>query len=664
MSNKHAAVPLRARSGLGEWSGWPYIIVGLAVVLRLAHIWNSRSNPTFWAPAVDPLWYDQAAIRIVQGDWGPFPFFRTPTYPMLLAAVYSIFGHDLFAARVLNVVLQGATTWMIWWVGRSYFSNSVGILSAALFALNGMAIYFACELVPPSIEMLAAVLCAWATFRLTRDLSLSAVAVCGLSYGLAAIIRPNFLFIFPVALAVVFLLPPKLVLGVRGLRFAASRGPIWLLAAFLPILPITVANVVKGGEFALIATQGGVNFWIGNNPESTGALAVLPGYGNNWEIEDAQMEASRSVGHKVTSGEMSTYYFNKGWQFIRERPALAIKLMIRKAALFFNQYEISNNKHISYFSALSPWLPALIRLNFAFLVPLGALGCLVLWRQGIAKILFALILLYAASVILFFVTARFRMPVVPWLSWLAAGGIVWIVSKFRVRFSVKQFAPLLILIPVGILTFMDIWRLREPPDGWARFMEGNAYMRLQQNDSARVAFLDAIRDQQEVTFAYLNLGVIAYRENNLPEAQRWYEEAIRSDSTHWKAWNNYGTIRESQGDTTTAIIAYKRALKLNPAADDARVNLAGTYFRFGVKALKENRDSLAIAFLDSSIALRPDPISYYNRALGYARLDQPEKARMNLSAALALDPNLVIAPQLQSYLRSPPSNPPTTDSLP
>jgi Tfp pilus assembly protein PilF len=646
------------RSSWADWPGWPYVLVGLAVALRLAHIWNSRSNPTFWAPAVDPAWYDDAAVRITQGQWGPFPLFRAPVYPILLAAVYSVFGHDLFAARILNVVLQGTTVWMIWHVGRSYFSSAVGVVSAVLFAVNGMAIFYACELVSPSAEMLASLLCAWTTLRLFRDSSFAAIIVCGLSYGLAAIIRPNFLFVFPVVLLVILYVNRR-----EWGRWARgpllSRVAVFVTAAFLPILPVTAANVIKGREFVLIATQGGINFWIGNNPESTGALAILPGYGSAWTTEDAETEAAKDVGHRLKSGELSNYYFQKGWHFLRESPASAARIMIRKAALFVNRNEISNNKDIRYFAALSPWLPWLINLNFGILFPLGVLGLMVGWRVPTAKVLLGLIVLYAISVILFFMTARFRMPIVPWLSWLAAAGLVWIAALFREKVNPRRLIPLFIMLPAIVLAYMDPWGLRNHPLGWARFMEGSAYLRLNQLDSARAGFTDAIRYGQEVDRALLNIGVIEYRLQNYAKAEVWYEQALAVNPNSSNTWNNLGIIHDVQGDTALAIESFHRALELNPLADDAKENLAGVYFRLGVRALKVNQDTLAIAYLDSAVTLHPNPAAYYNRALAFTRLGQNSQAEQSLNQAVALDPDLAGAPALREYLRSGGTSPPT-----
>jgi tetratricopeptide (TPR) repeat protein len=637
------------RFNWADWRGWPYLLVGLAVLLRLAHIWNSRVNPTFWAPAVDPGWYDQAAQNILMGDWGPFPFFRAPAYPALLAAVYAIFGRDLVAARVLNVVLQGAAVWAVWRVGRTYIRPVVGIIAALLLALNGMAIYFAGEIVSTSAEMLAAILGLWATVRLTRDRRPSAVIVCGLAWGLVAVVRPNFLFVFPVALVVVYfatradsaqLLP----------RTTITAGIVWLAAAFAPILPITAVNYAQSGEFVLIASQGGVNFWIGNNPQSTGILSVLPGYGNAWTMEDAQAEAESELGHAVGPGELSRFYYAKGLRFLSQHPLPTLRLMIRKTALFFNRFEISNNKHIAYFSAVSPWLPPLENLDFGLLVPLGLLGFWVMRRQSVARITAGLIVLYAASVVLFFVTSRFRMPVVPCLSLLAAGGLWWIVETLCRRPSARALSPLLWLIPGVVLAYMDPWHLTEAPVGWARYMEGNAYLKLNQLDSARLCFEDAVRDTQAVGRSQINLGVIALRQGDTTGALRWYEASRQSDSTNPDVWNNLGAVYEWRGDTLRAIQAYHRALALRPWAPDPKHNLAGVYFRMGVRDLKQGQDSLAVQHLSACISLEPSAAAHYNLAVAYGRLGQTAPALFHLDRALNYDPRLGAALSLRERL--------------
>jgi tetratricopeptide (TPR) repeat protein len=657
-----------ARNGWADWKGWPYLLIGLAVVLRVAHILNSRSNPTFWAPAVDPAWYDKTALDIVQGNWGPFPLFRAPLYPALLAAVYTVFGHDLVAARMLNVVLQGATVWVIWRAGRSYFSAAVGVLAGLLFALNGMAIYFSAELVSPSLEMFTASLATWATFWLFRDRSRVSVFVCGLAWGLAAITRPNFLFILPITVVAVAYASTdgqnpwaswkahgrKIILGLATLAAGVA----------IPILPITAANWILGGEPVLIATQGGVNFWIGNNPESTGILSVLPGYGNIWTMEDAQEEAEIELGRPVKSGELSAFYYRKAWDYLLSRPADGLRLMISKTFLFFNRFEISNNKHIAYYSALSPWLPPLEYLDFGVLLPLALMGLWALWRYPTVKVMAGLTALYAISIILFFITSRFRMPTVPWLCLLAAAGLMWAVNGLRSRLPIKSLLPVAILIPGAFVAWMNPWHISEAGLGWAKYMEANAYLKLNQLDSARVGFEEAIRDNQGVARAQLNLGVIAFKQGKTEDARNWYEQSLKTDPGNPDAWNNLGTVYESLHDTAQAMQSYQRALLLKSSAPDPRHNLAGIYFRRGVAALKQGQDSVAAFNLERCIELEPTPVGHYNLAIALGRSGHNAEAILEVERALNLDPRFAAAAQLRAKLMANSTGSPVDEPAP
>ncbi len=612
------------------------------MVLRVAHIWNSRGNPTFWAPAIDPLWYHEAGQRIANGDWGPFPLFRAPVYPTLLGIVYSVFGPDLTAARMLNVVLQACNAWAVWRIGSAYFSAQAGVLAGLLMALNGMCIYFSCELVPACAEMLVATSVAWSSLRLKRDSSAATLAICGLAWGLAAITRPNFMLLFP--------LVPILLIRANAMRAAVRTVGVWSLAALLPILPVTSANYLMSREFVLIATQGGVNLWIGNNPDATGALAVLPGYGNTWQLEDAEFEAERETGKPLGPSEISAHYHRKAFAFMRENPAHAARLMIRKTALFVNRFEISNNKHITYFASLSPWLPYLIYLNFGVLIPLSVLGVWYRRRDNSAWWLALLATTYAVSVILYFVAARFRMPLVPWLCLLSALGIAGTLDLIRSGTPRNQWIAAIILIITTALVYMNPWKLSEANVSWARFMEGNAFMALGQVDSARVRFQETVQSGETLDMAHLNLGVIAYRENDLHTAKREYLLSLEANPNRAATLNNLGTVLETEGDTTGALDAYQRALTIRPLDGDARHNLAGLNFRIGVRYLKSDHDSLAIHYLRQCIDHEPSAVAYYNLAIALGRRAKQTEAREAILRALALDPEFQPAIRLRAEL--------------
>jgi tetratricopeptide (TPR) repeat protein len=649
---------------------WPLIIAAVAAVLRIWHIQNSQISPTFWVPTVDPGWYHEAACRIAAGDWGPFPFFRAPAYPTLLGFVYRLFGENLVAARLLNVVLQALTVLSIYWVGRRYLSTSIGLIAAILFSLNGMAIFYSAEILSISLEMLLAVLCIWSLLYLWQQPGDRAYAICGIVWGMAAITRPNFLLLFPLPLAV---------LGIQAYaqkqisedEITARWTPplfrwiksslLWLAFAALLILPVTYANYARGGEFVLIATQGGVNFWIGNNPESGGVSSELPGYGAFWTEADAKGFAEQEVGHAVRPGELSDFYYRKGLSFLIQHPVDALFSMIRKTTAFFNRTELSNNKHIGYFAGLSPWLPFLIYLNLGVLVPLSLLGVWALWSRSEVRLLAAMILLYAATVILFFITSRFRMPVVPWLSLLAAGGTVWLWAAARNRFKGLTKWPPILLFAGILLAWTNPWNMKDASIGSAHYMEGNALMTLGKPDQAAASFRKSLEQDGPVDMSQVNLGVLAYRAGLLDSAKTHYQAALSANPRNYLALNNIAVIYELQGDTVRAISTYMDALKQRPYASDPRYNLAALYQALGVQALKREDLEQAAIYLGESIKYEPSPTAHYYLAVVYGQSGNPSRALTELDHALELNPDYAVARDLRNQMFA---QPPTGEAEP
>ncbi len=622
--------------------GW--LLAILAFALRLAYILAAKSNPTFWAPAVDPFWYDEAATLFAGGSLGDLPFFRAPLYPALLGAVYYFFGHSLLAARILSTLLQSVAVWALFRMSYRHFSPLVAWIAAGILALSGMAIYFSGEILSTSLELLIAICALWATLHVLSNPTRLASALCGLSWGLAIITRPNFLVILPVVL---FFLWKK--------RQKFSKLLIWAFAVLLPILPVTLTNIIGGGEFVLLATQGGVNFWIGNNPEATGMHSSLPGIGTNWTMQDAEEIAASETGRKLRPGELSDFYYKKAFHFIAAHPWAEARLLLRKTLLFLNRFEISNNKHLSYFMALAPWLPPLRHLGFGFLIPFALVGVWVTRKKVQTQFLLGFVLFYSASVILFFLAARFRLPIVPALCLFTALAIEWLWQTFKNRAALRQLSPLLLLIPGIIVTQINPWQLRESPEGWAHYMEGNAYMNLGETDKAEAAFREALNDVVCLPLAHVNLGVIAYRRGDIAEAENQYQLALADDSLCVKAWNNLGIVNESRGDTVQAILAYRHALKIRPYAEDARMNLAGLYFRQGTRALREGQDAQAVYSFRGSIELATDrAATHYNLAVALGRLGQQQEAIHALEIALTIEPTFAPARELMQQLRTSP----------
>src|SRR4026207_111775 len=78
------------------------VILGVALLVRLAHWAAVRGEPFFAQLAMDSQEYDRWAQAIAGGDWlGSQVFFQAPLYPYLVAAVYAIAGRSLDAIYLL-----------------------------------------------------------------------------------------------------------------------------------------------------------------------------------------------------------------------------------------------------------------------------------------------------------------------------------------------------------------------------------------------------------------------------------------------------------------------------------------------------------------------------------------------------------------------------------
>jgi Ca-activated chloride channel family protein len=88
--------------------------------------------------------------------------------------------------------------------------------------------------------------------------------------------------------------------------------------------------------------------------------------------------------------------------------------------------------------------------------------------------------------------------------------------------------------------------------------------------------------------AQYNLGNALYKDNNTAGAIKAYEQSIlfsKNNEDKAEAWYNKGVLLQNDKKLAECIDAYKSALKLNPADEDARLNLQ--------KALKEQKQQEA-----------------------------------------------------------------------
>ena len=203
------------------------------------------------------------------------------------------------------------------------------------------------------------------------------------------------------------------------------------------LVPVALRNSYVGGGFFITTSQFGPNLYIGNHPGADGSYESLrPGRGApEYERQDATELAEHALGRPLTPGEVSGYWTDRAIGFMTSRPAEWLRLMARKVALVGNATEMldteSQESHAEWSWPLRLGAPF---GNFGVLIPLALFGVVLTWpMRSRLWVLYVMTVGYAASVVLFYVFARYRYPLAPFLIVFAAVGLIALPSVIRTR---------------------------------------------------------------------------------------------------------------------------------------------------------------------------------------------------------------------------------------
>ena len=579
-------------------------IVLFAFTLRLTYILQLRNDPTFDNPHMDELYHDDWAQAIAAGETLiEGPYFRAPVYPALLATIYKIFGQGYLLPRIIQGILGSLSCGLLFLIGRRIFGRAIGAVAGFIAGSYWMLIYFDGELLIPSLIVFLDLLLIWVLLWAARTPRAVVYGLAGIILGLSAIARPNILLFGPalvVWLAVMY--RRKLMRALLYITCLTGGG-------LLVVLPITVRNYVVGNDLVLIASQGGVNFYIGNNPEANGWAAVVPGTPSGWwsgyhaTIERAEKARRR----ELKPSEVSQYYFEQAREFIFSQPGKYCALVGLKLRLFWSRWEISNNKFIyfqtQHFTPIVKFLP----LGFAVLGPLGILGLVLCWRRRLELFpLWGFVIVYMVSVVLFFCNARYRAPILPLLILLAVGVVFEGVAVVRRRQWLSLAGGLAVLMPAALLVHTTpnaelFYKTR--PESYLRL--GDEYDRLGQLDLALRYYRQALELAPHYLTARRQAGLMLSKMKRFPEAITEFRHALtlkpslllnESMETIAKVHFHLANVLNATGTHQEAIKHYRASIALNPLGGMGRAQ-----FNLGALLIKQGQREAALAVFEQGL---------------------------------------------------------------
>ncbi|MBC7188543.1 MAG: glycosyltransferase family 39 protein [Calditrichaeota bacterium] len=390
-------------------------ICGIALAARLAFV-ATLENRYYWP--IDESAYDHLARSLAAGngfvdEQGQATAYRPIGYPVFLALVYLAFGRSLVAVRIVQSVLTTALVGVVYLLALRLFDRRVARLAAGICALYPYYVYVAGVLYS---EALCVFVLAYAVYRFIiacdEPKALRFLGV-GVLLGAVLLIRPNLLAAVPFFVAWYLWVP-----GVRR-RVPAWMAALFLLVAIATVAPWAARNYVRLGAVTL-TTNGGRNFWLGNNPAATAntgnEVALPPDLAQRLEQAASEVERDR-------------IYYATGLAFIREQPVRFLRLAASKAVAFWRFYPVPSsgfkqNERLSKLASIVTFGPLLV---------LAIVGLIASWKKSSRENLAFLCLFIGFDVAhaLYIAIVRLRLPLDVFLMPFAGFAVVWLAERWR-----------------------------------------------------------------------------------------------------------------------------------------------------------------------------------------------------------------------------------------
>ncbi len=424
-------VPLTAGETRGQNTAillWrhPYTRI-LFVALVLRAVW-ALLIPV--VPVSDSNAYDVFARNLANGfgfGWGPgnltayWPVGTSFAYSIL----YRIFGHIYAPIVVFHLVLGLIAILFSMLLAERWFNRHVAILTGVLLSLWPSQIEFTTVLASELIFVTLLVLSLW-VWSSQRIHSLVRALLLGVLLAAATYVRPMALLL-PVVLASLTIAKERQWLPAVG----ALVLELVVIAAL--ILPWSIRNTRVFGSFALTTTNGGVNLWMGNNPQTVGGYMEYPGdFGPMNEVQ-----VDKYLGATATS-------------YIRHHPVQFVGRTLLKLVKLHDRETIGvvwNEKGLAQRFGTRILLPLKIISTGFWLLALGfalfGIILLLLGRSLLSTITNPAVLIWLYFALLHAVIVvqdRYHFASIPMIAMLAAFGIASSIQYVQRRSNAPAFA--------------------------------------------------------------------------------------------------------------------------------------------------------------------------------------------------------------------------------
>jgi 4-amino-4-deoxy-L-arabinose transferase-like glycosyltransferase len=404
------------------------VIFLVAFCVGLAMVFVGFRSQSFVDSSFDPYYFGEMGKSLARGDgFAPFGSLiqrRAPLYPLMIGAIYTLFGEQPMLVLIAQCLLLAATCVVVFDIGRRMFNTRTGMIAAVFCALNPMLLRYVGDFQLETLLTFLFSLTVWASVRFYARPTLGAGLLLGACAALASLTKAV-VFPYPVLFAAAVVA----VALFRLRRGQAARIPWAPLAAMFAamvviIAPWTIRNYIStGGHVVLISSGASDAFLRGylfSKPEYATLRLPPYEYAEN-ESNDLFKSLAESAGTVWQRDDYETdqILIRAAVQKLVAEPGEFVRKFSVGLLTFWYQMTSLTNSIVAGVLALGAWGLALVGLRRAWRED----------RQAWLLILPALYLnLFLAALL---ALGRYSVPILPALLVVSAFGVDTLLSRRR-----------------------------------------------------------------------------------------------------------------------------------------------------------------------------------------------------------------------------------------
>ncbi len=478
------------------------------------------------------------------------------------------------------------------------------MLAGLIMAFYGPVIVFETELLGCGIATFCAVFLVLLFNKFSVTKHFYFCFITGISGGISFLIRPTFIPFFVISCIWVIFGWMK---AQDNQGTIVKRIVVILIGLLLMTIPVALLNYKVTGHFGIMPASGGINFYIGNNSNPTETIVVRPGLG--WQKMIALPQQKDITGDMW---ERQVFFKIKVIAYLFSNPLGYLKGLLIKTVQFFSSREIPRNIDIYIFSKWSYLCDSLVWKynNFGFpfglLFPFALIGIVSKFYK-IPGPMIIFITIYPASIVLVFVSARYRIPIIPILSVFSAAGAIHFVRLVRLKYW-KHVIQMLVLSVCAVMIIVIPGPFSEEKINYEAEFYVNISGTELRKKNYRIAAehaLKALNLKEDSPLAYINLGIAMHKLSKTYQAILCFKKALNINPEISEAHSNLAKVFMDIGEIDQAIDHYTKAISLRP-------NYVTAHYHLGELLMMRHKFVEAIDHFKLAVKLKPDYYSAQN----------------------------------------------------